>query len=400
MTGSGTFFERLASLTTRADSFDAQLYAPAPDDWLLAVTDVESSTRAVEQGRYQLVNLAGAAGIAAVKNACRGTEVPFLFGGDGAVVLIPPEHVAAARAALAATCSFVVAAYGMKLRAGAMTVGEIRRHGCDVRVARYEPSPGNCFGLFLGGGAQLVERAIKGREPAIPMAHVEIPADPAAGTPDLTGLSCRWSPLKSVRGKMVSIIVTGARDPRAVYDRIVAIADPEGAGINPVRPETLTAKWPPRTLVLEARSRGGRLPLALRVALLALETLLVWIVIKRNRPVGPFDPTRYKNEMARNLDFSKYDDTLAMVIDCQEDRIAAIRAYLDEPCARGELSYGIHLSDSALMTCLVESATEHRHVHFIDGDAGGYTQAAKELKQRVAAQPDARREVALAAAGR
>ena len=66
---------------------------------------------------------------------------------------------------------------------------------------------------------------------------------------------------------------------------------------------------------------------------------------------------------------------------------------------RGELSYGVHLSDTALMTCLVESATEQKHVHFIDGGEGGYTQAAQELKRRVASQRAARREVALAAAG-
>lgn len=380
------FFERLPPLRARPDSFEPRFYAPAPDDWLLAVTDVEGSTRAVEQGRYQLVNMAGAAGIAAVKNACRGVDVPFLFGGDGAVVLVPPERAEATRVALAATCRFAVAAYGMNLRAGAMTVGEIRRHGCDVRVARFEPSPGNSFGLFVGGGAQLVERAVKGREPAIPAARVVIPADTTGLEPDLSGLSCRWAPLKSVRGKMVAVIVTGAGDPRAVYDRIVAIADPEGSGLNPVRTETLSAKWPPRTLMIEARQNRGRTPLALRVAALLLETLLAWIVIKRNRALGGFDPARYKAEIAQNTDFSKYDDTLAMVIDCPEARIAAIRAYLDDLSERGDLSYGIHLSDTALMTCLVENANEHKHVHFIDGGEGGYTQAAKELKLRVASR--------------
>lgn len=399
MAGSGNFFERLTPLRVHEDSFEPRFYAPAPDDWLLAVTDVESSTRAVEQGRYQLVNMSGAAGIAAVKNACGGQELPFLFGGDGAVVLIPPDCIAAARAALAATCSFTWESYGMTLRAGAMTVGDIRRHGCDVRVARYEPSPGNSFGLFLGGGAQLVERAIKGREPAIPVARVEIPADMTGAQPNLSGLSCRWSPLKSQRGKMVAVIVTGAADPRAIYERIVKIADPEGRGLNPVQPANLAAKWPPRTLMLEARARRGKGPLAVSVVSVLLETLLAWIVIKRNRPVGGFDPARYKAEMAQNTDFSKYDDTLAMVIDCPEDRIALIRAFLDAPCERGELSYGIHLSDTALMTCLVESATEQRHVHFIDGGEGGYTQAAKELKRRVASQRDTRRAVALAAAG-
>lgn len=402
MTESRNFFASLAPLRVRQDGFDPRFYAPAPDDWLLAVTDVEGSTLAVEQGRHQLVNMVGAAGIAAVKNACRGQDVPFLFGGDGAVVLIPPDKAAAARAALAATCSYAVASYGMKLRAGAMTVGAIRGHGCDVLVARYEPTPGNCFGLFLGGGVQLVERVIKGREPAIPAERIEIPADASGAMPDLSGLSCRWSPLRSTRGKMVAVIVTGAADPRAVYDRIMAIADPEHRGVNPVNPETLSAKWPPRTLMLEARARHAganrKRPLWWVAFDLLLETLLAWIVFEHGKPVGKFDPARYKAEIAQNLDFSKYDDTLSTVIDCPVARIALIREYLDGLCARDELSYGIHVSETALMTCLVESATEQKHVHFIDGGEGGYTQAAKELKRRVVTQQTARREIELAAA--
>ena len=68
MRNGDNFFEALTPVHGTVDSFDARYYAPAPDDWQLVVTDVESSTRAVEAGRYQLVNLAGAAGIAAVCN--------------------------------------------------------------------------------------------------------------------------------------------------------------------------------------------------------------------------------------------------------------------------------------------------------------------------------------------
>ena len=131
------FFETLTPFQHRRESFDSRYYRPAPDDWLLAVTDVESSTRAVEAGRYQLVNLAGAAGIAAVRNVCDGETIPFLFGGDGAVLLIPPAHAAAARAALAQTIAFVRQTYQLTLRAGAMQVGDIRRRGREVaHIAR------------------------------------------------------------------------------------------------------------------------------------------------------------------------------------------------------------------------------------------------------------------------
>ena len=386
MRGGANFFEGLTPCHGTVDSFDARYYAPAPADWLLAVTDVESSTHAVEAGRHHLVNLAGAAGIAAVRNVCRGDTIPFLFGGDGAVLLIPPEHIENARVALARTCAFARTTYGLTLRAGAMPVGEIRRRGRDVLVARYEPTSGNSFGLFLGGGVQLLDDAIKGRDASIPAQSIAIAETRDRGAPDLGGLSCRWSPLKSVRGKMVALIVTGTTDLRDAHDRILAIADPDGRGVKPVHLENLKMKWPPPGLLLEARAEGGRLPFALRVAVLSARTFGAWLIFRIGVVVGGFDPARYRVEMTRNTDFSKYDDMLSMVLDCPADRIELIRAHLDARTARGELNYGIHVADTALMTCLVESARDSRHVHFIDGGDGGYTMAAREMKTRIAAQ--------------
>jgi hypothetical protein len=79
-----------------------------------------------------------------------------------------------------------------------------------------------------------------------------------------------------------------------------------------------------------------------------------------------------------NAAFCKHDATVCLVIDCKLDRIDAIKAYLDE-CSRARLfRYGMNVSDTALMTCLVASAAQGLHVHFVDG--GGYTSAAKTLK--------------------
>src|SRR5437764_3638702 len=90
---SGHFYDALPAMRTPERVFDATCYAQAPSDWLLAVSDIRSSTAAVDAGRHSDVNFAAAAMIAALTNLC-GT-IPYQFGGDGAVVLIPPAFAAA-----------------------------------------------------------------------------------------------------------------------------------------------------------------------------------------------------------------------------------------------------------------------------------------------------------------
>ncbi len=74
-------------------------------------------------------------------------------------------------------------------------------------------------------------------------------------------------------------------------------------------------------------------------------------------------------------------------MDCPANRIAAVQAFLDRGVEAGQLNYGMHLSDTALMTCLVTDLAVSRHVHFIDGGNGGYTSAARQMKARRAVVP-------------
>ena len=184
---------------------------------------------------------------------------------------------------------------------------------------------------------------------------------------------------------MVSLIVHGASDPAAVHAEILRIAG-EGGDSRPVRLDNLSPRWPPKGLMIEARARRGRWPAALMACRVLAELLFVALVLWRDRPIGSFVPQDYRREITTNTDFSKRDDVVSVVLDCDERAIAAIRRTLDARAARGELRYGIHLSDTALMTCVVTSLGEHEHAHFVDGANGGYTQAALGLKS-AAAQP-------------
>jgi hypothetical protein len=356
--------------------FDERRYVPAPPDWLLAFSDIRGSTDLVAAGRHTDVNFAAAAMIAALTNQCG--PIPYQFGGDGAVALVPPGEAEPARRVLARTRGFAARDFGIDLRVGMAPVAALAGRGAAVLVARYEPSPGAAYAVFRGGGIARFEQAVKGRgEPELArLAMIGDDTDDGA-PPDLTGLSCRWTPLKAARGRMVSLVLRGA-DHAAVHAELGRIVG--AASLNAVTAAALQARWPPKGLMREAHARRGRRPLALMAALVALETLLAYAFVRFRLKAGGFDPDRYVREVAAGaVDFARSDDSLCMVFDCPADRVDAVRAHLDARAASGGLRYGMHLSDHAVMTCLVTSMTDGRHVHFVDGD-GGYTRAATELK--------------------
>lgn len=375
------FFAELPVLERERDTFDESRYRSAPDDWALVVTDIVDSTGAIDKGRHKTVNFVAAMGIAALRNLCAPIRIPFLFGGDGAVVLVPPAQVAQARTELARARGQAARDFGLSLRAGLVSVGELRRFDCELRVGRFEPTPGNSFGVFLGGGVGVLEAALRGHGNAELARLAAIPESLDDGEPvDLEGLSCRWDTLHSTHGKMLTLIVRGTADLREVYEEIIRLAGPELQS-RPVSLGTLRARWPPNGFMLEARARRrGGLLIAWGARVLA-ETLLARIVLARDKPIGNFDPQRYRSEVVTNTDFCKHDETLCFVIDCPLSGVDAIKKYLAETVSPRGIRYGIHISDTALMTCLVMSPSDSLHVHFVDGGGGGYTSAARGLKR-------------------
>lgn len=380
------FYDQLASVSHLDDALDPAHYRHAPDDWHLALTDIEGSTNAIERGLQKSVNMIAASCIAAVRNICIGMEVPYLFGGDGATLLIPPDHAPAALAALSGLRAFVKSNAGLTLRVGAIRVGDLRAHGFEVMVARYEASPGNSFAMFRGGGVGFLDLVLKGRHPTVSSDVVIVPEAEAA--PDLSGLSCLWEPIASKNGCMVSLVATmptADGDYRPILRRLLDIAGEDTHPASTERLEaTLRGKWLPsdESLGMEVAASGatttlGRLGVRLGVMLVAVAAQLS---LRLGVRFGIIDAKRYIRETTRNSDFCKVDGALQMVIDCTPAALAEIETYMQELEASGAVTFGIHVSDSAVMTCLVKSFSEGHHVHFIDGAGGGYTRAAKVMK--------------------
>ncbi|MFH6786569.1 MULTISPECIES: DUF3095 domain-containing protein [Methylobacterium] len=360
---------------------DAQ-YRPVPDGWWVAVTDVVDSTGAIAAGRYRAVNFVGAAVIAALRNALGRRDLPFVFGGDGASVLVAPDGAEAARAALAATVTWARDAMGLTLRAALVPVAGIRAAGHTVEVARYAPSPDIAYAMFMGGGLAFAERALKQGLHAVAAA-------PSGAQPDLTGLTCRFEPARARNGLILSILVVAAdgadraaaRNAIADVVRLAAEAPSKG---HPLPPGAPPLRWPPAGFAHEVRARGPlRGSLALRRLYVLGATLLATAIFRLGLRLGDFSAPRYLDELVANADFRKYDDGLRMTVDCGPDLAARIEARLDAAEAAGLVRFGLHRQAAALTTCITPVAAQRDHVHFVDGEDGGYARAAQAMKAKV-----------------
>lgn len=353
-------------------------FSAVPDDWALGVADIVDSTGEIANGRYKTVNMVGAAVISAMINALKGQQFPYVFGGDGAAFAIPASAVDIARTVLAELRRWADEEFSIALRAALVPVSELRQAGRDLRVARYAPSNGVDYAMFSGGGLAWAEAMMKEGQFQVP------PADPGA-QPDLTGLSCRWSNIKAQHGKVVSLVIEPT--PQATESDFADLAQSvlsaaeglERAG-HPVPENGPPIKWPPPNLALDASvSRSGRNLFTQKVKLLG-QNLLIALLFKSGKSLGQFDPEHYKNMVSRNADFRKFDDGLKMTLDCDSATFSQIEIMLEQARAQGKIRYGVHAQDEAMMTCFVPSATRDDHVHFVDGAAGGYAQAAAAMQ--------------------
>jgi len=385
------FYEQLAQFESFIGVVADQHYVPAPSSWLLVITDVAGSTKAIEAGRYKDVNAVGVASIVAVKNALQGVAFPYVFGGDGATILVPQAALTKISDALHGAAEIAQTAFNLHLRLGAVPVAELRRDGFEVKVARFRVSEQASFAMLSGSGLGEAEHRIK--DPALAERYALPKSEKCEA--DLTGFECRWNPVPSQRGVVVSVLVQalGNDEPSRTetYRRVLGSLEQLTQGFEssaPLHEGGLNLSLGFSRNDQEARLFSGRAQgweyWLLRAKILyyvALGRLLLLFKIS----LGGFDGNTYRDDMMRNSDYRKFDGTVRMVLDVTHEQALALRALLEAERAKGTIVFGIHSAQSSLMTCVISSYAGN-HVHFIDGADGGYALAAKEMKAQLKKQ--------------
>ena len=324
----------------------------------------------------------GVASIVAIKNAMQNELFPFVFGGDGATALIPAAKKEMVCKELSALKNIARDQFSLDLRVGMVTIRELSTYNAVVEVAKYLLPSQTPIALFRGGGLTKAEELIKGSQE-----QYEIESSDQLET-DLRSLSCRWEPIHSKNGQIVSLLVCAQSEDYqqahtsydAFLERLTQILGDDKKRFHPVKVENMRYRSLGELLKNDVRYQKRWWSIFQRI----LDTLGASLLFRGLSRVSP-SIKQYNQGLAAHSDYQKFDDVLRMVLDCSSEQIAAIQDLCRELHENKQIFYGIHLSATALMTCQFSGFQDGNHLHFIDGGNGGYAMAAKQLKQQLKA---------------
>lgn len=378
---------------TTADSFEAAAngvgHAPLPVDWWIVVADVVGSTKAIESGHYKDVNTIGAATIMAVLNVDRSIPVPYVFGGDGALMAIPDCLAAGTRCALLGAQAMARDSFAMDLRVGMIPMSQFIAKGWLTAVGKFRQSDKMYQTSLSGVGWSKADSLLK--DPATKDAYEVIETANVKPEADFTGFECRWQPVAARHDHKLAIVVQSlATDPsnNTVYDQFLSeiyqiYGDVQDQ--HAVNEENLSLSTNPKGFWSEIRVRMGHRSLLSKCFYsmgISLISIFSYIAFSLKLRTGDFKWGDYRKDLIQNTDFRKFDGAMKMVVDGTNDQRDRLTGWLEDQERQGRLVFGLHQSPSAIVTCLVFSHGAE-HTHFVDGSDGGYAVAAKHLKHKL-----------------
>jgi Protein of unknown function (DUF3095) len=381
------FFATLPAFEAFADVVRPELYRDVPASWWVLLSDVRGSTRAIEAGRYRDVNAVGVATIIALRNALPEFDLPYVFGGDGATALVPGDTLEVIDSCLRGVRRAAAELFDLELRVARVPVAALQALGHRLRVGRFAISRHIRLAVLEGDGFQVAESWVKQEQTAQRFAIEETGPCHA----DFEGFECRWQPVKSRRGQIVSLIIVAlpapGESPEPIYraaleelDRVLQRESPCPVSATQMRPTGVLGNYEVEARLRSQSRSGAAFKAAHRYA--RQQTAVGRLLRAVGGKGGSYDGATYLDDFVTNADFRKFDGGLRMVLDLKADESEQLVSWLEARFGERRLVFGVHQAPEALVTCLVKDYSGD-HVHFIDGSNGGYALAAKELKLRL-----------------
>jgi hypothetical protein len=361
--------------------FQYGYFTDVPTGWHIIISDVKNSTIAVNAGRHNDVNLVAAGSLIAALNVTKkhDVEVPFFFGGDGGTVLVPGELLFEVLAGLFAHNSNSLRNFGLEMHIGSIPVKEVIESGHSIKIAKLEIDAAFSKAITIGDGLRFAEQKIK--EDTTENQESDI------NDLNLTGLECRWNRIRPQADEaenicyLIEAVYTNKQ--LDVYTEVFKKIEELYGDVqnrSPLSPERLKPLLNLRKLKNEMMAKFGKWRIGYFIEAF-FRTLLGKGYFKYNWNFAGLSGKQYLSQLIAHADTLTIDGRINTIICSTRDKHSRFLEYLSEHEKVGHLIYGHHVSKESIMTCYIENRNS-KHIHFVDGADGGYTEAAKEFKTK------------------
>ena len=358
---------------------DEDSFISVPQSWYVIVTDIKGSTKAVQEGRHEEINLIATGSIIAALNIAKqeNITIPFFFGGDGATLLVPQVLLDATMSALKEHQKNSKQNFDLDLRVGCTSVSEVYKGGCELMIAKAKVNEVLTIPIVLGEGLVKAEAIIKGDDTVDEYIQEE-------GQLNLSGMECRWDrvkpPKESYEVVCLLVYTSNYKEQAAIFKEVLWHVDDIYGSQNqrkPVSAERLKLKATFGKINTEMKAKTGKFSLGYLIKNFAL-TLFGHIYFK-------FDQKgkHYIDRLVELSDTLVIDGRINTVISGSSEQRDRLLHALQEMEEKGDIVFGMSVSSECVMSCYVQNRDDD-HIHFIDGAGAGYTQAAIVLKQKLA----------------
>lgn len=353
-------------------------FSDIPSDWHVVLTDILDSTKSINSGNHEVVNLIATGSIIAVLNIAHEAKItiPFFFGGDGATLMVPSEILEDCLHALKEHQKNSYDNFGLFLRVGSMPVSEVYENGYRLKLAKSKINDHLSIPIILGGGLHYVEKIIKDESDSYKSPEL------LKNVLNLTGMECRWDRIKppEEQHEILCLLVNSCNreDQGPVYkkvlDKIEAIYGSHKKR-SPISIAGLSLNATLDRINAEIKVKHGA------------RNFKFFLKRTFSTAVGKFylrfneEGQQYLNTLIELTDTLVLDGRINTVISGVAEQHDELEHFLNGLEARKEVHFGTHRSKESIMSCYVRDRKD-QHIHFVDGGDGGYTKAARVLKTK------------------
>ncbi len=365
--------------------FRDENFTNMPGDWQIIIADVKNSTAAVKAGNHNDVNLVAASSLVLALNIAKSAniEIPFFFTGDGGTLFVPASICDEVLQGLKLHNDNSLKNFGLEIHFGSMAVAAIEDSGYILKIAKAVFGKTVTKAIVIGNGIIYAEQLIKASVSQTIYTQI------SSGALDMEGLECRWDKIQppTEQNEVVCYLIEATVPDQqiVVYGDVLTMMDQTFGGLdkrNPISIDRLKLMLSVNKIKKEMMVKFGDWKRNYLTATF-LKTFIGKLYFKYNWKINNLRGQQYLQQVITNADTLTIDGRINTIVSSTADKRIQFVEYLKREEAEGKLVFGHYISRESVMTCYIENRDE-KHIHFVDGADGGYTEASKELKQKLA----------------